>query len=148
MATHSSVLAWRIPWTEKPGRLQSMGSHRVGHNWSDLAAAAAGSCPWVPLQKLLLKPQFTHWCNGNNKTCFVKFLQGFNKKVLSPFLSFLLLYFLSPTFFPFSFIKGYLFVTRVRGSVEILVLLESVKNSLLFLWAQILYQLLKCITFI
>ena len=33
MATHSSVLAWRIPWTEKPGRLQSMGSQRVGHNW-------------------------------------------------------------------------------------------------------------------
>ena len=33
MATHSSVLAWRIPWTEKPGRLQSMGSLRVGHDW-------------------------------------------------------------------------------------------------------------------
>jgi len=32
MATLSSVLAWRIPWTEKPGRLQSMGFHRVGHN--------------------------------------------------------------------------------------------------------------------
>ena len=32
MATHSSVLAWRIPWTEKPGGLQSMGLHRVGHN--------------------------------------------------------------------------------------------------------------------
>ena len=32
MATYSSVLAWRIPWTEKPGRLQSIGSHRVGHN--------------------------------------------------------------------------------------------------------------------
>ena len=32
MATHSSVLAWRIPWTEKPGRLQSIGSHRVGHD--------------------------------------------------------------------------------------------------------------------
>ena len=32
MATHSSVLAWRTPWTEKPGRLQSMGSHRVGHD--------------------------------------------------------------------------------------------------------------------
>ena len=41
MATHSSVLAWRIPWTEKPGWLQSMGLHRVGHDWSDLAAAAA-----------------------------------------------------------------------------------------------------------
>ena len=32
MATHSSVLAWKIPWTEEPGRLQSMGSQRVGHD--------------------------------------------------------------------------------------------------------------------
>ena len=32
MAAHSSTLAWKIPWTEEPGRLQSMGSHRVGHN--------------------------------------------------------------------------------------------------------------------
>ena len=32
MATHSSILAWKIPWTEVPGRLQSMGSHRVEHN--------------------------------------------------------------------------------------------------------------------
>ena len=32
MATHSSILAWRIPWTEKPGRLQSVGLHRVGHD--------------------------------------------------------------------------------------------------------------------
>ena len=32
MATHSSILAWRIPWTGEPGRLQSMGSQRVGHN--------------------------------------------------------------------------------------------------------------------
>jgi len=32
MATHSSIPAWRIPWTEEPGRLQSIGSHRVGHN--------------------------------------------------------------------------------------------------------------------
>ena len=41
MATHSSVLAWRIPGTGEPGELPSMGSHRVGHNRSDLAAAAA-----------------------------------------------------------------------------------------------------------
>ena len=41
MATHSSVLAWRIPGKAEPGGLSSMGSHRVGHNWSDLAAAAA-----------------------------------------------------------------------------------------------------------
>ena len=43
MATHSSVLAWRIPGTVEPGGLPSMGSHRVGHDWSDLAAAAADS---------------------------------------------------------------------------------------------------------
>ena len=41
MATHSSVLAWRIPRTGEPGGLLSLGSHRVGHDWSDLAAAAA-----------------------------------------------------------------------------------------------------------
>ena len=39
MATHSSVLAWRIPGTGEPGGLPSTGSHRVGHNWSNLAAA-------------------------------------------------------------------------------------------------------------
>ena len=39
MATHSSFLAWRIPGTGEPGGLPSMGSHRVGHDWSDLAAA-------------------------------------------------------------------------------------------------------------
>ena len=44
MATHSSILAWRIPGTEEHSGLPSMGSHRVGHDWSDLAAAAA-ACP-------------------------------------------------------------------------------------------------------
>ena len=43
MATPSSVLPWRIPGTGDPGRLPSMGSHRVGHDWSDLAAAAAAT---------------------------------------------------------------------------------------------------------
>ena len=42
-ATHSSVLPWRIPGTGKPGGLPSMGSHRVGHDWSDLAAAACSA---------------------------------------------------------------------------------------------------------
>ena len=40
MATHSSTLAWKIPWTEEPGGRLSMGSHRVRHDWHDLAAAA------------------------------------------------------------------------------------------------------------
>ena len=46
MAPHSSTLAWKIPWTEEPGGLPSMGSHRVGLDWSDLAAAAAGRPMW------------------------------------------------------------------------------------------------------
>ena len=43
MATHSSTLAWKIPWAEEPGRLQFTWSLRVGHDWSDLAAAAAAA---------------------------------------------------------------------------------------------------------
>ena len=43
MAPHSSTVAWKIPWMEEPGRLQSMGSHRVGHDWSDAATATATS---------------------------------------------------------------------------------------------------------
>ena len=56
MATHSSILAWRIPWTEEPGGLQSMGSQMVGHDWSDLAHTRRGQkgrhggcrrCDWI-----------------------------------------------------------------------------------------------------
>ena len=43
MTTHSSVLSWRIPGMAEPGGLPSMGSHRVGHDWSDLAVAAAAA---------------------------------------------------------------------------------------------------------
>ena len=46
MATHSSVLVWRIPGISEPGGLPSMGSHRVGHDWSDLAAVAAEWYRW------------------------------------------------------------------------------------------------------
>ena len=45
MASHSSVLAWRIPGTGEPGGLPSMGSHRVRHDWSDLAAAYSTANP-------------------------------------------------------------------------------------------------------
>ena len=62
MATHSSVLAWRIPGTGEPGGLPSMGLHRVGHDWSDLAAAAAASC--------LLQPG-THYSDGKESMCNV-----------------------------------------------------------------------------
>ena len=55
MATHSSILAWRIPGTEEPGGLLSMGSHKVRHDWNDLAAAAAAAYNEIilifPIQK-------------------------------------------------------------------------------------------------
>ena len=54
MATHSSVLAWRIPGTGETRELTSMGSHRVGHDWSDLAAAAS-----LPLSACELKCSHT-----------------------------------------------------------------------------------------
>ena len=44
MAIHSSILAWKFPWTEKPGRLQSMGSQRVGHDWVTYISLSVYSC--------------------------------------------------------------------------------------------------------
>ena len=47
MATHSNTLAWKIPWTEKPGRLQSMGSQRVGHDFTfTFRAVKTGAQTW------------------------------------------------------------------------------------------------------
>ena len=62
MATHSNVLTWRIPGMGEPGGLPSMGSHRVGHHWSDLAAAAAADCrmPVFPVFHRLPKFTRTH----------------------------------------------------------------------------------------
>ena len=57
MATHSSVLAWRIPGTGEPGGLPSMGSNRVGHNWSDLAGS--GDITWR--KKWKPTPVFLSW---------------------------------------------------------------------------------------
>ena len=69
MATHSSVLAWRIPGTGKPGGLPSMGSHRVRHDWSDLAAAAAAAvfhCVYIPQ----LIHAFVCWWTSRLLACF------------------------------------------------------------------------------
>ena len=72
MAAHSSVLAWRIPGTVKLGGLLSMGSHRVGHDWSDLAAAAAFFCidtPFLFIHSLQwwLFMVFSLYLTGENK---------------------------------------------------------------------------------
>ena len=66
IATHSSVLAWRIPGKEEPGWLPSMGSHRVGHDWSDFSSSSRG---------ILI---YTYSCSqrqiidGNNESAFLK----------------------------------------------------------------------------
>ena len=71
MATHSNVLAWRMPGRGEPRGLQSMGSHRVRHDWSDLAAAAAtlwskilthSTESFCPTLRFLLD-SLNHWCN-------------------------------------------------------------------------------------
>ena len=73
MATHSSVLAWRVPGTGEPGGLPSMGSLRVGHDWSDLAAAAAAAAEYESehLENFLLFNRHIHflswWITGQKK---------------------------------------------------------------------------------
>ena len=61
MAPHSSVLAWKIPWMEEPGGLPSMGSHRVGHDWSNLAA---GILKYRKTLKLKIPQDLKEWNNA------------------------------------------------------------------------------------
>ena len=62
MATHSSVLAWRIPGTEEPDGLLSMGSHRVRHDWSNLALAGKDRCwSWNCNPLATWCKELTHW---------------------------------------------------------------------------------------
>ena len=56
MTTHSGILAWRIPWTEEPGELQSMESHRVGHNWVTNVEPLCSM--WLCL---ILRSEFNEW---------------------------------------------------------------------------------------
>ena len=76
MATRSNTISWKIPWAEEPGRLQSMGSLRVGHDWSDLAAAAAAASrvrlfvtPWMVAHQAPLSLEFSrqeYWSGLSN----------------------------------------------------------------------------------
>ena len=65
MATHSSVLAWRIPGMGEPHGLPSVGSHRVGHNWSDLAAVAVAEGKLTTNHHLCLNQDSKIWLVGN-----------------------------------------------------------------------------------
>ena len=73
MATHPSVLAWRIPGTGEPDGLPSMGSQRVGHDWSDLAAAAAVLQSGLePTPCALEMWSLNHWTTREAPTLFLE----------------------------------------------------------------------------
>ena len=99
MATHSSVLAWRIPGTGEPSGLRSMGSHRIEHDWSDAAAAAAAVWGKWPFDESLRKRsgrfcilQTGFWRGkSDGNLC-----SGFSPPFLSPFS--LLCFFSLPSF--------------------------------------------------
>ena len=86
MATHSSVLAWRISGTGEPRGLPSIGSHRVGHDWSDLAAAAAAAwlrlgLSWIKILWTFLKELFAYYVFIELGKIFAKD-HRFNKLIL------------------------------------------------------------------
>ena len=79
MATHSSILAWRIPWTEEPGQLQSMGSQRVTHDWAtNTENISRGSA--VPLGALWEIP----WKSTPGTECYKCHLCGAHLSILEP----------------------------------------------------------------
>ena len=87
MATHSTVLAWRIPGMAEPGGLPSVGSHRVGHDWSDFAAAAAKWCLFSRLEpslstalSILFSPSVDYEVCVPNKLCFISSFHEFFKR--------------------------------------------------------------------
>ena len=80
MATHFSIVAWRIPWTEEPDGVQSMGLQRVGHDWSDLAhmhtCELVHICELVVLHSILLFHKKMH-----SKDSFVQLFLTYGHKI-------------------------------------------------------------------
>ena len=78
MATHSSILAWKIPWTEDPGRLQSVGSQRVGHDWvTSLHFHLSELAMWKSLDTS--ERQFW-WKRKRHRTCLKRKLRDIGNK--------------------------------------------------------------------
>ena len=75
MATHSGSLAWKTPWTEEPGRLQSMGSQRVGHDWATLLCFQSGANKpsWVNAFLPALKEQPAYNEEGGDRVALTNF---------------------------------------------------------------------------
>ena len=71
MTTHSSILVWRIQWTEEPGRLQYIGLHRVRHNWSNLACTYQDIWTSASYIQMHIKPSIWN-CNSNSNSVLLK----------------------------------------------------------------------------
>ena len=117
MATHSSTLAWEIPWREEPGGLQSMGSHRVGHDWGTACThthlvleCIRVSASHLPCSSLTVTLHWkvgksSPWIQSDTQTLLVTFylfLQSKHEKVRETFIG--LIYYLF-RFLPFDFIS-------------------------------------------
>ena len=97
MATHSCILAWRIPWTEESGRLPSMGLQRVRHDWACTQASTyytepCGGVEWShsfwlcqTKQKCMQGLYLLIWSNLSTFHLFVCFLKDWQKKIISDF---------------------------------------------------------------
>ena len=119
MATHSSTLAWKIPWTEEPGRLQSTGLQRVGHNWAtSMSCSMSVSLVTQPEIKPALSAVRT-W-NPNHRTtwefpCLAYFPESFRKS--TPVYSYVLyavlkiLNIVTPSWFVNTYLKRQRFFT-------------------------------------
>ena len=82
MATHSSVLAWRIPGMAEPGGLPSMGSHRVGHNWCDLAVAVSGIPSGIMGSLLMSLVTTWSWASDFNSLNLQLYIRDFSLIIL------------------------------------------------------------------
>ena len=78
MATHSTALAWKIPWTEEPGGLQSMGLQRVGHDWRDLALGLSIFVTTCPIGNHLRQFLVSIYKPPNPRDLYLEFLFFFS----------------------------------------------------------------------
>ena len=80
MATHSSILAWRIPWREEPGRLQSMGSQRVMHDWATFTSLFRSTAHWK--KKFFFFSSMSHlYILDDNPLSFASFTNIFSHSI-------------------------------------------------------------------
>ena len=137
VATHSSVLAWRIPGTGEPGALPSMGSHKVGHDWSDLAAALTekiwfyincNSCSARHFVCLMMAYASCRTCNVTEETCSVTEDMQSNKEEE------IWLHVLSVSFALIFIVYCFCYKSVIKGMLPIPLEKEMATHSSLLIW--------------